>query len=98
MFPKPFRFVDRPLLNSIKNDRCVACNKRDADPAHIRSRGAGGEDVWYNVMPLCRVHHSFQHAKGWKTFSDKFEAVALDLKAKGWTFDEFNKLIFNGQK
>lgn len=92
MFPKPNRKKDRKFLDSHHEMRCVACGKQGADPAHIQTRGAGAGDNWWEVMALCRTHHTLQGAKGWKILSDRYEAVAMDLKSKGWYFNAFNQL------
>jgi len=42
---------------------CVCSQLPPSDPAHVRSRGAGGKDA-ANVAPLCRRHHIEQHALG----------------------------------
>jgi len=43
---------------------CTAAPPLDRiDPAHVRSRGAGGQDEG-NVIPLCRRHHDEQHRRG----------------------------------
>lgn len=48
---------------------CCACGHRaPSDPAHVRSRGAGGHDRG-NVVPLCRRPggcHEQQHRHGWE--------------------------------
>lgn len=49
---------------------CAACNAAaPSDPAHIRSRGAGGKgwtsDGRSNIIPLCRMCHTIQHSHGW---------------------------------
>jgi predicted restriction endonuclease len=31
------------------------------DPHHIRSKGAGGQDVPENLITLCREHHDAAH-------------------------------------
>ena len=60
---------------------CCACGRRGpSDPAHLRSRGAGGRDHG-NIVPLCRTCHSMQHAIGIKTFQAR---VAVDLLAVAW--------------
>ncbi len=43
---------------------------KPVDPAHIRSRGAGGGDEPDNVIPLCRACHSEQHQMGLKAFAE----------------------------
>jgi len=44
-------------------------------PAHVKSRGAGGQDI-SNIVPLCTAHHSEQHNAGIKSFQLKYD---LDL-------------------
>jgi hypothetical protein len=44
--------------------------------AHVRSRAAGGRSN--ATVPLCKGHHSEQHAVGIKTFAAKY---GLDLEA-----------------
>jgi hypothetical protein len=53
---------------------CVPTCKRlpPGDPAHVRSRGAGGKD-WANVVPFCRKHHDEQHALGVPAFEDRHQ-------------------------
>ena len=51
-------------------------------PAHVRSKGAGGKD-FENIVCLCGPapfgHHGEQHTTGIKTFQDKYK---LDMKAR----------------
>lgn len=57
---------------------CCACGRRaPSEPAHVRSRGAGGKDRG-NVLPLCRTHHGDQHTMGWKRFAEERD---LDVPA-----------------
>lgn len=81
---KPKRIEDRNLLNSFHRMRCAACDRTPCDPAHIRSIGAGGPDLEWNLMPLCRRHHSLQHSVGWGGLVIKFPSVWLALESKGW--------------
>jgi len=39
--------------------------------AHVKSRGAGGDDVG-NTIPLCRRHHREQHDRGIQSFQDLY--------------------------
>jgi len=48
---------------------------RRSDPAHIKSRGAGGDDIG-NTIPLCQRHHREQHDIGITSFAEKY---GLDL-------------------
>lgn len=89
---KPVRIKDRKLLDTYHKKRCVACGKTPSDPAHIISRGAGGDDVDWNLIALCRKHHSMSHALGWFKFCQLFPFVGRALKIKGWVFGERNNL------
>lgn len=93
MFQKSKRLENRALLDTYHSKRCLACNRRDCDPAHIKTRGSGGDDVWDNVIPLCRIHHTEQGQIGWFDFVEKFPNVGLHLSALGWTFDERRRVI-----
>jgi hypothetical protein len=67
--PKPERETSREYLDLVKTEPCmvgVGCFG-PIDPAHIQSVGAGGSD--FQVVPLCRKHHSQQHQMGWTDFS-----------------------------
>lgn len=92
-FPKTKRAIARDLLDTYHSMRCVACGKTGCDPAHILSRGAGGDDVEWNLMPLCRAHHAIQHAQGWLFMADHFPPLRIDLTNKGWDFEESGKLF-----
>ena len=54
------------------------------DPAHIVSRGAGGPDLEFNIIPLCRREHQFQHQLGWKIFFERWPVVWIYLETLGW--------------
>jgi len=45
--------------------------------AHVKSRGAGGDDV-ANCVPLCMSHHRYQHQIGIRSFEREY---GLDLSA-----------------
>lgn len=89
MFPKPKRKQDRALLDTYHTGRCVVCNRVGSDPCHIKSKGSGGGDFPWNVMPMCRRHHSEQHTSGMTTFAHKYANVHKWLTAHGWEFDEY---------
>lgn len=91
--PKPFRIVDSALLECVRGLACVACDYAGpVDPAHVLSRGAGGGDEDFNVMPLCRLCHRLQHHYGFKGLIEKYPSVWIWLKARGWHLDEHNRL------
>jgi len=87
------RIEDRKLLDTYHSKPCAACGRAGgSDPAHIRSRGAGGDDVENNLIALCRPCHTKSHALGWKGFCDLFPRMESVLSGLGWAFDLNNKL------
>lgn len=60
-------------ISFIKSLPCFVCGlEGPSDPAHLRSRGAGGGDELWNLIPLCRGDHSEQHLIGLKSFVKKY--------------------------
>jgi hypothetical protein len=79
-------------FQKIKSLPCLVCQGRSVDVAHIKSRGSGGGDEEWNLMPLCRTHHTEQHKIGVITFTQKYIGVASYLYDHGW-FVSAGKLI-----
>lgn len=92
MIEKPTTKRDAFALNSARSQPCVACGSSPADPAHIRSRGAGGPDEPWNLLSLCRNCHIYQHRSGWKKFSEVFPKVWERLVILGWDIYPTGKL------
>jgi|WetSurMetagenome_2_1015567.scaffolds.fasta_scaffold147530_4 hypothetical protein len=86
---KQKRIKDQEALQKIRNKRCVLCG-HPSDPAHIRSRGAGGDDIEENLLPLCRRHHQEQHFCGMVSFVRRYIQVELLLIEKGWELESIN--------
>jgi len=79
-----------PSHHKIKSMKCLVCNSSKVDVAHVKTVGSGGCDELWNLMPLCRQHHSEQHAIGIRTFASKYIPVSSYLFDNGW-------FIFNGK-
>lgn len=92
-FAKKVRHVDKELLKDTKKAGCVSCGKKPCDPAHIKSRGAGGDDLPWNTMPLCRGCHVLQHTIGWRAFSDYSPRIKAHLDFLGWQIDPLTKKL-----
>ncbi len=86
--PKPKRKTDRELLNTVKALPCAVCGRPGCDPAHIKSVGAGGPDAEFNVIPLCRRHHTEQHKVGWIGFLENYPPLLMKFKSMGWEFGQ----------
>lgn len=74
--------------NPKKTMICLACGRWDADQAHVKSRGAGGSNSDWNIIPLCRTHHQEQHQFSWRYFINKYPKVGFHLKELGWEWEE----------
>jgi len=92
MNPKPKRVVDRKFLDEHHKANCVVHRRPGCDPSHIQSRGARGDDVPENVLPLCNDCHRYQHQHGWLALSERHPEVAWELEARGWRLDERGRL------
>lgn len=76
---------------------CYICRIRPVAIHHIKSRGSGGGDEWWNVAGLCYEHHSEIHMIGDIAFMDKYHDYAAILQARGWEVIQENgrrRLIF----
>lgn len=79
MIPKKKRLEDPHLLAEVRTLPCMACipglQRNPTEPHHVTTRGAGGDDVAENVMPLCVRHHAEWHQGGPGKMCKKYPAV-----------------------
>lgn len=79
---------DKKLRAEFKFKRCaVAGCSGTPDPAHVRTWKTTRVDADFNIIPLCRKHHSFQHSKGWRQFLDQHPEVGELLIKLGWEIE-----------
>lgn len=90
-YPKNKRIVDTELMATYHVMQCLLCNQV-ATPSHVKTRGSGGHDVEWNIVPLCVRHHT-EWGHGWSKFCDKYPSFWLHLVSKGWTI--LNGKLFN---
>lgn len=85
---KKRRIVDDALREFVAALECVGCGKKPSEPAHIKSKGAGGDDVFENLLPLCadchRMGPNAQHRVGWATFLASRPTARFALWERGW--------------
>ena len=73
------------MLEFLREQDCLACGVGGpSDIHHVKSRGAGGGDDAFNIIPLCRVCHERWHKMGGGTFVKKKPHVGEYLKSMGW--------------
>ena len=61
---------------------CLACGHFLVDLHHVKTRGAGGCDSSFNLMPLCRKHHTEVHTIGITSMSEKYTRVNKKIPVK----------------
>lgn len=84
---KKRRYRDEDYLESIRAIPCVATGRAPpSDAHHVKSRGAGGGDDYWNVIPLSRAAHQELHKIGTKKFAAKYPWVKQYLECLGWEF------------
>lgn len=81
--------IDPVYLLEIRKLRCLACGAQPPSEAHhVRSRGAGGKDDFWNIIPLCTQHHTMGadawHRIGSVQFVRRFPWVLDYLNQLGW--------------
>lgn len=63
MAPKPRRIRNHRAIQAARRPRCEVCgNTWSLQVHHIRSRGAGGDDLPENLICLCVECHTKVHA------------------------------------
>lgn len=84
---KRVRDSDPAFLDAMRQIPCLVCRKPGSEPHHIRTKGSGGDDSAWNVIPLCPDHHTLG-SDAWHRnetrFLTRFPWVAAHLKKLGW--------------
>jgi hypothetical protein len=89
---KSWRVQNTKLMDQRRNEPCVITgNYPPNDPHHIKSRGAMGDDVEWNIVSLKHELHQEFHKIGINSFAKKYPKIEAWLIANGWTWDEFRK-------
>jgi hypothetical protein len=73
------------------DEACTVCGAHTEggnDLHHVKTRGAGGTDHPWNLMPLCNLHHRELHNSGLITFSKRFKNVHSWLVVRDWCICE----------
>ena len=81
--------IDPFFLNEVRKLPCLCCSKPGPNEAHhVKSRGAGGGDTYFNLISLCTDCHTMGpnawHKIGSITFLYRFPWVMSYLVQLGW--------------
>jgi hypothetical protein len=88
MFQKSKRIENRELLDSYFNKPCVCCGDQLTTVAHhIKSKGSGGPDEKWNLIPLCHEHHTEIHKKGTAYMIQQYLSLSGVLWKLGWELE-----------
>lgn len=79
------RVVDENILRAVRLINCLPCFPKEqttpTEADHVTTRGAGGDDSYENVWPLCTEHHRERHQIGLLTFVRKYPILRRWLEA-----------------
>ncbi len=70
---------------------CVHCAHGPIELHHVLPRSQGGDDVWENLAPLCRTHHTMLegHSPGWEPIAASVrQYVMVDNDRRGYQEDK----------
>jgi hypothetical protein len=82
------RIVDEELCKIYRSFPCLVCGTRqEVCGHHIKSKGSGGHDARYNLMPLCFNHHAEIHTIGLTRFCKKYASAKWHILDNGWKYD-----------
>lgn len=83
------RIVDKRLLRAVASQPCAVCfADAPSDPHHLVSRGAGGPDLPYNILPACRRCHQEIHQLGLEESASRRPMLKVWLRKMGWELIE----------
>ena len=90
--------TNRDILDQYHDMACQACKYREYGKVtghHIKTKGAGGENEHYNLIPLCYLHHHEIHtceSTAW--FIEKYKLEDYMFQ-KGWDQCRLTNRWFN---
>lgn len=91
--PKPQRIRSRATIRAMRKPYCEVCGRPAfGEPHHIRSRGAGGEDIPANLIQLCvHCHYGRKHSRAEAGFDGRL--IAIVAAREGLTPEQVRRAI-----
>ncbi len=82
--------MNKELLKSYQSMPCCICGTSyQVSAHHIKTKGAGGDDSEWNLIPICHSHHVGIHQLGLNQFINRYYRLRIILNKKGWKFDSY---------
>jgi len=86
---KSKRIINKELCKKYTSYNCLICGGNNlVSGHHIMSKGSGGHDIEWNLMPLCFNHHTEVHVCGLVKFSLLYDLVKVFLDKNNWELCE----------
>lgn len=86
--PKRKKDIDEEFKAKIRNLHCIiCCALPPSTVSHLKTRGSGGDDAAYNILPMCLKCHTYWESNK-EEFITKYPHFADHLKAMGWKWSK----------
>lgn len=70
---------------------CVVCESTETTADHVKTKGSGGPDKEWNLMPLCFFCHEEKGRVNIRVMAERYLQYRNWLKNHGWTQDHEGK-------
>lgn len=79
------RVVNKRAIREVQKDPCVGCGREGPSEAHhIKTKGSGGPDKLWNLLPFCHACHMKWHTEGPIKAMEGALALKVKLLSLGW--------------
>lgn len=72
-------------MKSFGDKVCILC-PNPATPAHVKTRGSGGDDETWNIVALCGLHHTEQGSMPIADFAERYDKYKEWLIKNNWEY------------
>lgn len=87
------RYINKNAVAECRTMPCEICIWHDDGNCghHLKTRGSGGGDEWFNLLPVCVKCHAKIHDYGYNKMIIKHPRLLKALIKRGWYKDENEK-------
>lgn len=77
--------MNKRAIRQTQELTCAACGRDPPNEAHhIKTKGAGGPDKAWNLLPLCHSCHMLWHSEGPMKMIGRRLLLKVKLSSRGW--------------